>query len=160
PGRARSGSLLTTHQRNGLPKPAFSCAQCGFRPEDDMNRRCLAAVGAPLLCVVACATSRPWTPVVDTYGDSRAQYLDRDMNECRQLARQAPGRAPEQAVRGALPGGAVGAATGAAIGAILGNPGRGAALGATVGGIGRGTQQALDTDAAFQSAFANCMRQR
>jgi outer membrane lipoprotein SlyB len=124
-------------------------------------RRLLVLVfGLPLLCGAACATTQPWTPVVDTYGSSRAQYVDRDMNECRQLAFQVSGHAPHQAVRGAVTGGAVGAATGAAIGAAFGNAGRGAAVGAAAGGIGRGVGQAQRAEAGFQRAYINCMRQR
>jgi len=76
-----------------------------------------------------------WTPTVDTYGNSRAQYLSGDMWECRQLSSQSSGSPAGSAARGALRGGAVGAAGGAAIGAAFGNAGRGAAVGAAAGGM-------------------------
>ncbi len=108
-------------------------------------------------CVVA---PRPWTPVVDTYGDSRAQYIGRDLEECRYLALRVSGYPPQQGVVGALGGGLVGAAAGAAIGAALGNPGTGAAVGAAAGGVGSGFASAAGSDAAFRQAYANCMRGR
>lgn len=101
-----------------------------------------------------------WTPTVDTYGSSRAQYLSSDMWECRQLASQTSGSAAGSAGRGALRGGAVGAVGGAAIGAAFGNAGRGAAVGAAAGGIGRGAQQASASEAQFRRAFSNCLRAR
>lgn len=115
---------------------------------------------AAVMLVSGCAAQRPWTPVVDTYRDSHAQYMSRDLEECRYLALQASGYAPEQGVVGALGGGLIGAAAGAAIGAALGNPARGAAIGAATGGIGYGLAQASGADAAFKRAYVNCMRQR
>jgi outer membrane lipoprotein SlyB len=114
---------------------------------------------AQFLLVPVCV-AQSWTPTVDTYGNSRAQYLSRDMGECRSMAQQASGGRGDQALSGAVRGGAVGAAGGAAIGAALGNAGRGAAIGAVAGGVGRGTRQANVSDAAFQRAFSNCLRNR
>lgn len=65
------------------------------------------AIATAALLVASCA-AQPWTPVVDTYRDSRAQYLSRDMEECRYLALQASGLAPQQGVMGAVTGGLVG----------------------------------------------------
>jgi len=76
-----------------------------------------------------------WTPTVDTFGSSRAQYLSADMWDCRQLASQTSGTRTGSAASGALRGGAVGAAGGAALGAAFGNAGRGAAVGAAAGGM-------------------------
>lgn len=124
-----------------------------------MHRSLVTATVAALL-IAGCAAQQPWTPVVDTYRDSRAQYLGRDMEECRGLALQASGLAPQQGVVGAIMGGLVGAAAGAAIGAALGNPARGAAVGAAAGGIGTGISAAAGADVAFRRAYVNCMRQR
>jgi outer membrane lipoprotein SlyB len=127
-----------------------------------MNRWVAVGISIASLCVATvCAAQQGWSPTVDTYGSSRAQYVNRDLAECRQLANQAAGgSAIGQGARGAVGGGLVGAAGGAAIGAALGNAGRGAAVGAAAGGIGRGVQRASQTDQAFQRAFSNCMRQR
>lgn len=124
-------------------------------------RRLVSILALPGLAAVGCATQSTWSPAVDTFGNSRAQYTSRDMEECRALAGQASGgSAGGEAARGAIMGGAVGAAGGAAVGAIFGSAGKGAALGAALGGIGRGAQQASASEANFQRAFNNCMRSR
>jgi outer membrane lipoprotein SlyB len=123
-------------------------------------RRSLVAYAGLLILLAGCATQQPWRPTVDTYGSSRAQYVHRDMEECRELALQVSGDARQQAATGAVTGGLVGAAAGAAIGAAFGSPGRGAAVGAAAGGIGRGAQQASRAESSFQQAYVNCMRQR
>jgi hypothetical protein len=125
-----------------------------------MMRRIAPIVALQLLFSVACAAQSGWSPTVDTFGSSRAQYLSRDKGECRELAQQAGGSTGGSAARGAVQGGLVGAAGGAAMGAVLGNAGRGAALGAAAGGIGRGAQQASASDAEFRRTFSNCLRAR
>jgi uncharacterized protein YcfJ len=118
------------------------------------------------LCIAAlsgCATQpqSTWRPTVDTYGSSRAQYLSRDTEECRSLATSSSGTTTGQAARGAVGGGMLGAAGGAALGAALGGgAARGAMIGAAAGGIGGGASQAGQTNANFQRAFNNCMRNR
>ncbi len=115
------------------------------------------------LCVAslsACVSQTTWTPTVDTYGSSQAQFVTRDQQECRQLAMQVSGSTTEQAARGAVGGGLLGAAAGAAIGAIGGSPGRGAAIGAATGGIGAGAVRGVQSNTAFQRAFNDCMRNR
>ena len=124
-----------------------------------MTRGCVVLA----LCsgvLFGCASRSTWTPVVDTYGSERAQYLTRDLEDCRALAQRASGGAVEQTAKGTALGGAIGAATGAAIGAIVGAPGRGAAIGATLGGVGGGAQSASQSDAEFRRAFSNCLRER
>ena len=121
----------------------------------------VSALAISLVAGATCAWAQSsWSPTVDTYGSSRAQYLSRDMWECRDLASQTSGSASGSAARGAVRGGAVGAVGGAAIGAAFGNAGRGAAVGAAAGGIGRGVQQASGSEAQFRSAFSNCLRRR
>ena len=124
-----------------------------------MPRACVALI---LCCAVGvgCASRSTWTPVVDTYGSDRAQYLTQDLEQCRALAQRAAGGAAEETARGAVIGGAIGAAAGAAIGAIVGAPGQGAAIGATVGGVGGGTRNAAQSDVSFRQAYTNCMRER
>ena len=124
-------------------------------------RRVLAALAVHLAFGVTCASAQSnWTPTVDTFGSSRAQYLSRDQWECRELAMQTSGSRGGSAARGALQGGAVGAAGGAALGAAFGNAGRGAMVGAAAGGIGRGVQQHSASETQFRRAFSNCLRQR
>lgn len=125
-----------------------------------MATKILILVTATAVLVGGCASRSSWTPTVDTYGNSRAQYLSRDMEECRLLAERASGGGGSEAVGGAVTGGLVGAALGAAIGAALGNAGRGAAVGAAAGGIGYGAEKAAESDAIFKQSFRNCMRNR
>ena len=120
----------------------------------------VACVGLAVMLGAEAGWARSWTPVIDTYGSSRAQYVDRDLRECRGLAQQAGGDSTGQGVRGAMRGGLVGAAGGAAVGAALGNAGRGAAVGAAAGGITRGVGGASQSNSNFEQAFSNCMRQR
>ena len=108
----------------------------------------------------ACVSQTQWTPTVDTYGNSRAQFFTRDEQECRQLATQSSGSTTGQAARGAVGGGLLGAAAGAAIGAAAGNAGRGAAIGAATGGIGGGAVRGVQSNQGFQRAFNDCMRNR
>src|SRR5262245_52232893 len=122
----------------------------------------LATLFAAAMLAAGCAspTQQTWTPTVDTYNNSRAQFLSQDTAECRELASRASGSAGEEAVRGAVTGGLVGAAGGAAMGAVLGNPGRGAALGAAALGIGGGAMRASQSNQNFQNAYRRCMQQR
>ncbi|MGH8614622.1 MAG: glycine zipper family protein [Gammaproteobacteria bacterium] len=118
-------------------------------------------IGLSLVAVLAgCAAQSGWTPTVDTYGDTRAQYVSRDTAECQALAQRAAGSAPAEAGKSALLGGLVGAAAGAAIGAVFGRAGTGAAVGAAAGGIGTGASAASSSDAAYKRAFNDCMRNR
>jgi uncharacterized protein YcfJ len=123
----------------------------------------MAALG--LLTGCATASQTRWTPTVDTYGSSRAQYLTRDTEECRALALRASGSTSEQATQAAVTRGLVGAATGAAVGAVVNRDNwrgarRGAAVGAAAGAVSGGMGTAAQTDATFQRSFNNCMRQR
>jgi outer membrane lipoprotein SlyB len=131
---------------------------------DDMNRTkpnreenmhaFYTLIGLLLVAFLAgCAAQSGWVPTVDTYGDTRAQYVSRDMAECQSLAQRAAGSAPEEAGKSALLGGLVGAAAGAAIGAAFGSAGKGAAVGAAAGGIGKGASAASSSDAAYKRAF-------
>ena len=130
-----------------------------------MTRR-LLALTAGIALLVGCATTSQtqWTPTVDTYGNSRAQYLSRDTEECRALAMRASGSTSEETAHGAMSTGLLGAAGGAAIGGILGGSrsslGRGAALGAVSGALAGGVSSASQTDAEFKRAFSNCLRRR
>ena len=113
------------------------------------------------VCLLAgCETQSQWSPTVDTYGNSRAQYLSQDMEECRALARGASGDQTEETVRGAGFGAMAGAAGGALIGAMVGRPGRGAVLGAAAGAAGGGAYRSSQTEQQFKQAFTNCMRER
>jgi outer membrane lipoprotein SlyB len=113
-----------------------------------------------VLVLAGCESTSQWSPTVDTYGSSRAQYLSSDMEQCRALARSASGDTTEETVRGMGIGAFAGAAGGAILGAMVGSPARGAALGAAAGAAGGGAYSATQTEQQFKQAFSNCMRER
>ena len=123
-------------------------------------RKIALVLGLCATALSACVSQSTWTPTVDTYGSSRAQFVTRDQAECRQLAMQVSGSTTGQAAQGALGGGLLGAAAGAGIGAAAGSPGRGALAGAAVGALGGGAVRGMQSNAAFQRAFNQCMRNR
>src|SRR5215475_11334463 len=123
-------------------------------------RKIALVLGLCATALSACVSQSTWTPTVDTYGSSRAQFVTRDQAECRQLAMQVSGSSTGQAARGAVGGGLIGAAAGAAIGAAAGSAGRGAAIGAATGGVGAGAVRGVQSNQAFQRAFTQCMRNR
>lgn len=112
------------------------------------------------LMLAGCASQTGWTPTVDTYNDANAANLNQDMAECQQLASQASGGTAKETAIGAGVGGLIGAAGGAALGAIIGNPGTGAAIGAAAGGIGGASQQGMQSESHYKSAYSNCLRGR
>jgi outer membrane lipoprotein SlyB len=119
--------------------------------------------GLSMMTLSGCVSQSQWTPTVDTYGDSRAQFVTQDTQECRQLAMQVSGSSTTQAGEGALFGGLLGAASGAAIGAAAGGgrgAGLGAAIGAATGGFGGGAYRGVQSYEPFQRAFKQCMRNR
>jgi outer membrane lipoprotein SlyB len=126
-----------------------------------VTQRLLAlSVGIALLSGCATTSQSQWTPTVDTYGNSRAQFLSRDTEECRSLAMRSSGSIGEQTTHGAVSGGLVGAAIGGILGGSRSSLGRGAALGAVTGAMAGGASSSAQTEAEFQRAFRNCMRQR
>ena len=123
-------------------------------------KRTALALGLALATLSGCVNQAQWSPTVDTYGNSRAQFTTRDTEDCRQLAMRSAGNSTQQATQGAVTGGLLGAAAGAAIGAAAGNAGRGATIGAAAGGIGGGTRQGVQSNQNFQRAFNQCMQNR
>lgn len=124
-------------------------------------RKSALALGLCVATLSGCVSQTQWTPTVDTFGSSQAQFVNRDSQECRQLALQVSGGTTEQAARGAVAGGLLGAAAGAAIGAAAGGgAGRGAAIGAATGGIGTGAVRGVQSNQQFQRAFNQCMQNR
>lgn len=124
-----------------------------------MGRPVLAAL-AGVAILGGCAPTTDWQPSVDTYGNSRAQYLSRDLDECRAIAESSISDAGEQTAMGATFGGVAGAVGGMVLGAMLGNPGRGTAIGAAGGAIAGGGVANATSQEAFKAAYNNCMVER
>ena len=120
----------------------------------------LVTLGVVAVLTAGCSTQSTWTPTVDTYDNSRAQYLSRDLGECRELATRSSGSAEGETAKGVAGGALIGAAAGALIGVAVGSPGAGAAIGATAGGAGGGVYKAATTDDQFKASYRRCMRQR
>jgi len=125
-----------------------------------MRRTFCATACAIALALAGCVNQNTWTPTVDTYGDPNAWRLSQDEAQCRQLAMQSSGSSVKKTAEGVGIGGLLGAAAGAAIGAAAGSPGMGAAIGVAAGGFGGGAYEGFDTNAAFKSAFDQCLSER
>ena len=99
------------------------------------------------LSLAGCYSQGGWTPTVDAYGDPNAQFINRDMGDCQQLATQASGGTAKETAIGAGVGGLIGGATGAA-------------LGAAAGGIGGAAKQGFSAEDEYKRAYSSCMRNR
>ena len=99
------------------------------------------------LSLAGCYSQGGWTPTVDAYGDPNAQFINRDMSDCQQLATQASGGTAKETAIGAGVGGLLGGATGAA-------------LGAAAGGIGGAAKQGFSAEDEYKRAYSSCMRNR
>jgi shikimate kinase len=113
-----------------------------------------------VLCAVALALSgcasvdTTYRPVVDTKGVDLNKY-ERDLNECRQYAKQ-----ELDAAQGAAAGAVAGALFGVAIGAILGLHGSDLAQVAGVGAVTWGTAGAGGAHRSQTDIVKNCLAQR
>ena len=123
-----------------------------------MKRTLLWMLGPALIS--GCATLGGWEPVVDRRVDAHPETIDRDIEQCRQLAKQASGGVGTEAAKGGAVGAAGGAAIGAMLGAIGGNAGSAAAAGAVIGGAGGSASQGLTADEQYKISFIKCMEGR
>lgn len=111
------------------------------------------------ILLAGCAQTSGYRPVIDTYGDPRAMFLQQDAQECEMIAKQNSGVGKGIATDG-ITGALIGGAGGAALGAIFGNPAVGAAAGGTIGGIGGAAKGGFQADETYKRIFRNCMRHR
>ena len=105
-----------------------------------------------------CASMSGWHPIVDHRMDQHPETVQRDMVECKTLAKQASDITKEIGM-GAGVGAVTGAAGGAAVGAIAGSAATGAAGGAILA-IPAGLWKGYEANEDFKRAFKTCMRQR
>ena len=105
-----------------------------------------------------CASMSGWHPIVDPRMDKHSETVQRDMVECKTLAKQASDITKEVAM-GAGVGAVTGAAGGAAVGAIAGSAATGAAGGAILA-IPAGLREGYKANEDFKRSFKTCMRQR
>ena len=126
----------------------------------------LTIYAAIVFCCLACAAAKhPILAPNDHLQEMAPDAVQRDIDECMRLAKEAgPGAARGKQIAGQTAGGAaVGAASGAVAGAISGGPGIGAAAGAAGGataGLLHGLFTSSDLDAGQQRYVEDCLRQK
>jgi hypothetical protein len=108
--RRRMRSVILGRYLDGGPRtwptPTLHVPPTAQRKGSTMARSTLFVVVLAILAT-NCATQSTSTPTVDTYGDSRAQYTSRDMEECRSLALRASGDTASETGKGAVVGGLI-----------------------------------------------------
>lgn len=109
-----------------------------------------------ILILSSCAS---YSPVVDTQSISNDAKYDRDVAECRELARSNTDTGKSVAKQGLI-GGAIGTGTGTLIGLIAGNTVKGLATGAVIGGVAGGVKGGYESEREYEAIFRNCMRGR
>ena len=119
-----------------------------------------------VFCCLACAAAKqPILAPNDHLQEMGQDAVQRDIDECLRLAKEAgPGATRGKQIAGQTAGGAaIGAAGGAVAGAISGGPGLGAAAGAAGGaaaGLLGGLFRSSDLDAGQQRYAEDCLRQK
>jgi outer membrane lipoprotein SlyB len=93
-----------------------------------------------------CASMSGWHPIVDPRMDKHSETVQRDMVECKALAKQASDITKEVAM-------------GAGVGAVAGSAATGAAGGAILA-IPAGLWEGYKANEDFKRSFKTCMRQR
>ncbi len=119
-----------------------------------------------LLFLPACAPKPILYPNAH-YNEVGEDAVERDIDECRELAKDA-GASPSQGktgqvAGGTVAGGAIGSAAGAVGGAVVGHPGRGAMVGAASGataGFLRGLFRRPPPSNAYKQFVNRCLRER
>lgn len=107
-----------------------------------------------------CATVGGWKPVIDSRVDAHPENIDRDLAECRDLAKEASGGVGKSALKGTAMGAVGGAAIGAVLGAVSGDAGGGAAIGSALGGTGGAVTQGLSADEQYKVSYLKCLEGR
>jgi len=120
-----------------------------------------------MLLVSGCAAPKPIL-----YPNAHSQQVgkevaDRDIDECREMAKDAGATASQgksgQVAGSTVVGGAIGSAAGAVGGAVVGHPGRGAMVGAASGataGFLRGLFRRSPPSNAYKQFVQRCLKER
>ena len=120
-----------------------------------------------VLLVAGCAASKPIlypNAYLQQVGEGVA---DRDIDECREMAKDAGATASQgksgQVAGSTAAGGAIGSAAGAVGGAVVGHPGRGAMVGAASGatvGFLRGLFRRAPPSNVYKQFVQRCLKER
>jgi hypothetical protein len=129
--------------------------------------RKVAELGLVAVCFASCAAPKPILYPNQHYKDVGQEAVERDIDECSQMAKDAGAR-PSQGKSGQVAGntaggGAVGSAAGAVGGAVVGHPGRGAMVGAASGataGFLRGLFRRSPPSQAYKQFVQRCLNER
>jgi hypothetical protein len=120
-----------------------------------------------MLLVVGCAAPKPILYPNAHLQEVGGEVAGRDINECRELAKDAGATESQgkggQVAGSTAAGGAIGSAAGAAGGAVVGHPGRGAMVGAAGGataGFLRGIFRRSPPSNAYKQFVQRCLKER
>jgi uncharacterized protein YcfJ len=112
-----------------------------------------------LFSILILSSCAGYSPVVDPQSISNHAKYDRDVAECREVAKSNTDTGKSVAKHGII-GGAIGTGTGALLGLIGGNTVRGLATGAVIGGVAGGVTGGYEGEREYEAIFRNCMRGR
>jgi len=120
-----------------------------------------------LFLVAGCAISKPILYPNAHFKEVGEDVADRDIDECREMAKDAGATASQgkggQVAGSTAAGGAIGSASGAVGGAVVGHPGRGAMVGAAAGATGgflRGLFRRSPPSNAYKQFVQRCLKER
>lgn len=120
-----------------------------------------------LFLVIGCAAPKPILYPNAHLKEVGEEVADRDIDECRETAKDAGATASQgksgQVAGSTAAGGAIGSASGAVGGAVVGHPGRGAMVGAAAGATGgflRGLFRRSPPSNAYKQFVQRCLKER
>ena len=110
---------------------------------------------------LGCASLTDWTPTVDPHNDPNAANIEKDLIECKELAKKVTGGGLEEGATLGAGLGAVGAGIGAVIGSYYyGDAGSGAAIGGAIGGGSGIAAGGIHGEMTYKQAYINCVSMR
>jgi uncharacterized protein YcfJ len=120
-----------------------------------------------ILLIAGCAAPKPILYPNAHLQQVGEEVADRDIDECREMAKDAGATASQgksgQVAGNTAAGGAIGSASGAVGGAVFGHPGRGAMVGAASGatvGFLRGLFRRSPPSSAYKQFVQRCLKER
>lgn len=120
-----------------------------------------------MLLVAGCAAPKPILYPNAHLQQVGEEVADRDIDECREMAKDAGATASQgksgQVAGNTAVGGAIGSAAGAVGGAVVGHPGRGAMVGAASGAITgflRGLFRRSPSSNSYKQFVQRCLKER
>jgi len=113
-----------------------------------------------LSSLLGCASLTNWTPTVDPHNDPNAANIEKDLSECKVLAKKVTGVGLEEGATLGAGLAAVGAGVGAVIGSYYGSAGSGAAIGGAIGGGSGIVAGGIHGEMTYKQAYINCVSMR